>query len=438
VALISVREYEMLPIEESQPGRPSVTSKQAEILTNLKPVYGFELFKYVNKNVLIAQQYVGAIQLGLQTVEILPKIEGTEKEVRRNLVAMLALAHDLDISEGEAARVGAQNHGILEIMIQLFCDKLRTQLHKGLVRRYESEEENLTVLKGRLGIAEQVRLNAGNPERLYCRFDDFQEDIPLNQILKAGVRFLLNISREVSNQRQLAELMLIFQGVSDIPRQSLPWVRVAFDRLTEHYQPCFNLVELFLKGNPPDVTGGDSQAFSLFFDMNILFEEYIGRMVRRVFKPMGWNVILQGPQRYLAVDLNNQHPVFAMKPDITGMIGEQVAWIIDTKWKSLALQKTREGVLQDDLYQMYAYANCYDCSDVVLLYPHHRELGGEAGVRGNYTLNLLSSASEQPFRQMRVATVELSNLSTVAEQLKQILQFTAMYSPKDSVSNQSP
>lgn len=438
MALISVREYEMLPIEESQPGRPSVTSKQAEILTNLKPVYGFELFKYVNKNVLIAQQYVGAIQLGLQTVEILPKIEGTEKEVRRNLVAMLALAHDLDISEGEAARVGAQNHGILEIMIQLFCDKLRTQLHKGLVRRYESEEENLTVLKGRLGIAEQVRLNAGNPERLYCRFDDFQEDIPLNQILKAGVRFLLNISREVSNQRQLAELMLIFQGVSDIPRQSLPWVRVAFDRLTEHYQPCFNLVELFLKGNPPDVTGGDSQAFSLFFDMNILFEEYIGRMVRRVFKPMGWNVILQGPQRYLAVDLNNQHPVFAMKPDITGMIGEQVAWIIDTKWKSLALQKTREGVLQDDLYQMYAYANCYDCSDVVLLYPHHRELGGEAGVRGNYTLNLLSSASEQPFRQMRVATVELSNLSTVAEQLKQILQFTAMYSPKDSVSNQSP
>lgn len=438
MALISVREYEMLPIEESQPGRPSVTSKQAEILTNLKPVYGFELFKYVNKNALIAQQYVGAIQLGLQTVEILPKIEGTEKEVRRNLVAMLALAHDLDISEGEAARVGAQNHGILEIMIQLFCDKLRTQLHKGLVRRYESEEENLTVLKGRLGIAEQVRLNAGNPERLYCRFDDFQEDIPLNQILKAGVRFLLNISREVSNQRQLAELMLIFQGVSDIPRQSLPWVRVAFDRLTEHYQPCFNLVELFLKGNPPDVTGGDSQAFSLFFDMNILFEEYIGRMVRRVFKPMGWNVILQGPQRYLAVDLNNQHPVFAMKPDITGMIGEQVAWIIDTKWKSLALQKTREGVLQDDLYQMYAYANCYDCSDVVLLYPHHRELGGEAGVRGNYTLNLLSSASEQPFRQMRVATVELSNLSTVAEQLKQILQFTAMYSPKDSVSNQSP
>jgi 5-methylcytosine-specific restriction enzyme subunit McrC len=35
------------------------------------------------------------------------------------------------------------------------------------------------------------------------------------------------------------------------------------------------LVELFLKGTPPDVTGGNAQSFSLFFDMNVLFEEYI-------------------------------------------------------------------------------------------------------------------------------------------------------------------
>lgn len=422
MALISVREYEKLHVGEFDADRPSVTPKQAEVITNLKPIYGFEVFKYVNGNTLSAQQYVGTFQFGQHTIEVLPKIDGTETDVRRNLVAMLAVALDLEISEGDAARVAQQNHGILEILIRLFCDKLFAQIHRGLVRRYEAKEENLAVLRGRLGIAEQVRLNAGNPERLYCRFDEFQEDNPLNQILKAGVRLLLGISRDMRNQQQLAELMLVFEGVTDVHRQSLPWSKVVFDRLSDRYMPSFKLVEMFLKAIPPDVTGGAAQSFSLFFDMNVLFEEYIGRIARRTFVPEGYQVVLQGPQQYLALDLANQRPIFAMKPDVVGKLGAKVAWILDTKWKPLSLQKSKEGVQQDDLYQMYAYANCYDCSDVVLLYPHHQELGGVAGVRSSFGLNPLVRAAEQPVRQVRIATVDLSELGAVQQQLRNIIQ----------------
>lgn len=422
MALISVREYEKLHVGEFDADRPSVTPKQAEVITNLKPIYGFEVFKYVNGNTLSAQQYVGTFQFGQHTIEVLPKIDGTETDVRRNLVAMLAVALDLEISEGDAARVAQQNHGILEILIRLFCDKLFVQIHRGLVRRYEAKEENLAVLRGRLGVAEQVRLNAGNPERLYCRFDEFQEDNPLNQILKAGVRLLLGISRDMRNQQQLTELMLVFEGVTDLHRQLLPWSRVVFDRLSERYRPCFKLVEMFLKGTPPDVSGGAEQSFSLFFDMNVLFEEYIGRIARRTFVPKGYQVVLQGPQQHLALDLANQRPVFAMKPDVVGKQGGKVTWILDTKWKPLSLQKSKEGVQQDDLYQMYAYANCYDCSDVVLLYPHHQELGGAAGVRSSFGLNPWVRAAEQPVRQVQIATVDLSELGTVPQQLRNIIQ----------------
>ena len=426
MALISVREYEKLHVGEFDPTRPSVTPQHAEVLTNLKPVYGFEVFKYVNGNTLAAQQYVGTFQLGLHTVEVLPKIDGTEQLVRRNLVAMLAVALDLEISDGDAARVSQQKNGILEILIRLFCDKLFAQVHRGLVRRYEGKEENLSVLRGKLGIAEQVRLNAGNPERLFCRFDEFQEDSPLNQILKAAVRFLLGVSHDIRNQRQLAELLLVFEGIGDCQRQFLPWSGVVFDRLSDRYRPCFRLAELFLKGTPPDVSGGKTQGFSLFFDMNVLFEEYIGRIAKRVFAPMGHQVILQGPQKHLAFDSDDLRPVFAMKPDVVGMLGGSVAWILDTKWKPLSLQKAKEGVQQDDLYQMYAYANCFNCSEVVLLYPHHHELGGEAGVRSNFTLNPWLSASGHPRRQVRIATVELSLLKTVPEQLKNIVYLACM------------
>ena len=421
MALISLQEYGKLHIGEFDPVHPSVFLSQAEVLTNLKATYGFEVFKYVNGKTIAAQQYVGAFQLGSHTVEVLPKVDGDAVNVRRNLVAMLAVALDLDISEGDVARVAVQNHGILEILIRLFCDKLFAQVHRGLVRRYEGREENLPVLRGKLGIVEQIRLNAANPERLFCRFDEFHEDNPLNQVLKAAIHMLLKASRELTNQRQLAELMLIFEGASDCPRESLPWARVVFDRLSERYRPCFKLAELFLKGTPPDVTGGAVQGFSLFFDMNTLFEEYIGRLAVRVFGPLGYRVTLQGPQQYLAFNEDLKRLAFAMKPDVVGHLNSKTAWILDAKWKQLSMEEAKDGVAQSDLYQMYAYANCYGCPDVVLLYPHHKELGPIAGVRGNYLLNpWLLEVRNLEGRRVRVATINLENLKTVPAQLRQL------------------
>lgn len=433
MALISVHEYKSLKIGEFDPaaeGGPSVTEQQADLLTNAKVTNGLEVFKYANKTSLTAQQFVGVFQIGPHTVEVLPKIDGDDQSVRRNLVAMLAVALDLDISEGEAARVATQNHGVLEILIKLFCDKLFIQVHKGLVRRYEGREENLSVLRGKLGIAQQVRLNAANPERLFCRFDEFQEDNPLNQVLRAAIRTLLKISCELGNQRKLAELMLVFEGVSDYPRQSLPWTRVVFDRMSERYRPCFKLAELFLKSTPPDVTGGMAQGFSLFFDMNVLFEEYIGRMAARTFRPLGYQVTLQGPQKHLAYDENQKRAAFAMKPDVVGKLDSQVAWIIDTKWKPLAKKNSwntlstqqKDVVSQQDFYQMYAYANSYDCPNVILLYPHYTELGLDAGVRGSYLLNpWIHEVNDSESRRVKVATIDLSNLKTVPDQLKEII-----------------
>ena len=403
---------------------PSVTQGQALQLRSLKRIHGFDVFKPFSEDTLSAQQYVGAVQIGNLTVEILPKVDGIDGTVmRRNLVGMLAVVLDLKISEGDIAHVATQRHGILEILIRLFCDKLFAQVHRGLVRRYEHREENLSVLRGRIGIVEQVRLNAANPERLFCRFDEFQEDNPLNQILKAAIRLLLAVSQELSNQRQLSELLLAFEGVADFRRSSLPWQRITFDRLNDRYKPTFKLAELFLKATPPDVSGGGVQGFSLFFDMNSLFEEYIGRVATRVFRPHGYKVVLQGPQRYLTYDETLQREAFAMKPDVVGLVGLQAAWIIDTKWKELSKEETRDGVLQGDIYQMYAYSNRYECPEVVLLYPHHGGLGIEHGIRASYRLNTWSEKQfDQENGRVKVGTVDLSDLATVPAQLRALVR----------------
>ncbi len=60
-----------------------------------------------------------------------------------------------------------------------------------------------------------------------------------------------------------------------------------------------------------------------------------------------------------------------MKPDLSLMDGNRVAFVLDAKWKPIdALgNDPKHGIDQDDLYQLYAYAKAYECNLVALVYP---------------------------------------------------------------------
>ena len=72
-------------------------------------------------------------------------------------------------------------------------------------------------------------------------------------------------------------------------------------------------------------------------------------------------------------------------------------------------------------YQMYAYASCYDCPKVLLLYPHHHELGGEPGVRQTFSLNPWA-ANGMTQKEVMVASVDLRELDAVPRQLHLLLK----------------
>jgi 5-methylcytosine-specific restriction enzyme subunit McrC len=186
---------------------------------------------------------------------------------------------------------------------------------------------------------------------------------------------------------------------------------------------CFRLAELFLKQTSPAVTAGTCDSYSLFFDMNTLFEEFMGRIATRIFSSPNTRVIRQGPREYLAcAEWSRPAWAFGMKPDVVAMHSGKALWALDSKWKTLSPQEARDGVSQDDMYQMYAYASCYGCTDVILLYPHHRELTREPGTRVTYSLNpWLAEAQSAAARRVSVATVDLADIGSVASQLKRIV-----------------
>ena len=100
---------------------------------------------------------------------------------------------------------------------------------------------------------------------------------------------------------------------------------------------------------------------------------------------------------------------FQTKPDILIRSQGQVVAIIDTKWK--LYEPGEKEASQADVYQMMAYAQVYQCPNVVLLYPHGERSSAKQGVQRQFTLAESDS-------QLTTATVELlENKTTVLDQL---------------------
>ncbi len=420
---IALGEWEHLPIRDAGEQR-SVTSRQADQLIagaiaverklGMGSGEGASVLVRTHK-ALCARQIVGVLATPDVEIEILPKIDTLgEDGVRDVLVHMLAKAWDLPISDGEAALFSRQEKTLLEVLIRLFCERLFRAVHRGLSRRYLHHEEDLPNLRGRLDIQRQFSTNIVTPNRLACQFSELSADIALNQILKATVVALSKVSRSVRNRRLLMELELGFADITRVAPDRLPWDRVHLDRTDTRYKDLCQLAQALMQRRWQTTTTGGLSGTALMFEMNTLFEDFIGRHVRAIGRASGRSVSLQGPRQFILKDEKGAQR-FATKPDIV-VKGAEGVHIIDTKWKRLvsADVDTKRGVSQSDVYQMLAYGQVYEAKRLTLLYPHHRGLGQEPGVIGTFTM-------PQTGVKLEIATVDVAQLKSVPTQCLDLL-----------------
>ncbi|HEY8594848.1 MAG TPA: restriction endonuclease [Devosiaceae bacterium] len=359
------------------------------------------------RNALRARGVVGILAAGDASLEILPKIDVAPGETpdrqnaatRKRLVHMLAIALDLKIDLGVITDLAWQRETLLEVLIRIFCDKLTETLRKGMPRRYVGSEEALPALRGQLDVNRQFTRHAVNPSRLACRFDLLSEDTPLNRIMKAAVVHLSRLSRRSANQKRLRELAFVYADIADVPVPALRWDEVVIDRTNRSWRELFAMTRLFLHGRYQTTTGGTGEGTAMLFEMNALFEEYIGRLIARALAGTGLTVSLQGGRLFCLSAQDSERGLFQTKPDILIRRGGTVTHVIDTKWKRISsrIDDPKQGVSQADVYQMMAYAQLYRAPHLTLLYPHHPGLGDEEAIHARHRITgqetILATAS---------------------------------------------
>ncbi|MCB2212090.1 McrC family protein [bacterium] len=332
----------------------------------------------------VARQFVGVIQVGRYTIEILPKTAAVRDDApldksrlvreRGNLVEMLRTSGLVTLRERGIAPQALRDVPLFEALLFLFASALLAELQQGSPRSYIRREENLTRWKGKLNAAKQTTRNLLHPERFYVNYSEFSPETPLTRILRAGVLVAKRYAAHPKTRRVLEDCVPWLGGLNN-PVRSPDDVGVTFTRQTDRFKPVHDFSQQLLRQQVNAPVSGGAHIFTLLFDMNQVFEGYVTQLYREIAPQHGVHVIVQGSGQsewllYPRGEDKKGRGHHYLKPDILIRDASKKTppvTVIDTKWKMVPAGKEATS----DLYQLYAYAGQFGESTNILLYPCH-------------------------------------------------------------------
>lgn len=312
-----------------------------------------KLHKYFKNdwNTLKSKQYCGILNFENQDYYLLPKISKKDDNTNLNVfIYMLMKAYNVKLDNEDFASCKNEAHNILEVFIQIFAQKLIKEFKRGIYKEYITEQNNLTTLRGKYLINENLKHNFTNA-KIYCEYDEFSENNILNQFFLYAIKTLLLFTK---NKILLKQCELILNEVENL-NFDIKKLQLHFNRLNNRFKDSFDFAMLLLNKSVP-LFNKDKKSFAFLFDMNELFEKFIGE----IYKDIDNSTRLQTQKIFGNL---------VLKPDIITSI-----MIIDTKYKKV---KDKSDLSTADKYQMFVYGSNFNIKDTMLLYPQHIQKIGD-------------------------------------------------------------
>ena len=371
---------------------------------NKSIVYDYNKIKFIN--------YVGIIKINNLIIEILPKISLSNDIIkdREILVFMLSKCNKLSVDINELLNSNILNNSLLDILAKVFSKKLLNELQKGLYREYVSKEEALSTIKGKILISKSIKENTINKNKMNCKYDEFTEDNLFNAILKRAISVILFSIKNDDVKKELNIINNVLNDISDIYIPNNIILNYKLNRMNNRFLECFTLAKLILLNSSMDKSLGKENGFSILFEMNYLYEEYIGVLLKEVFNDTNISINTQEKSRYLLWNTLKERNEIALKPDIVIYKDNKPKVIIDTKWKRSSIDN-RETYSQSDIYQMYAYITTYtECEECILLYPREENISHSEWKLNQNIGDKRISISEISLESYETSKKELFNL----------------------------
>jgi len=323
------------------------------------------------------KNYVGVIQIGNITIEILPKADKQSTSIKdkenwhKALLKMLAISKRIRIDTVSEASLKKRYHSLLDLYFEIFIKEVNYLLEHGLIKEYRRNNANLTALKGKLNFNKNIQHNLIHKERFYTSHQVYDYNHLINQILYKALLALKSIATNSTLIDSINRTLSHFPEVKDIPINKTHFNRLKSSRKSTKYKDAIQIAKMILLNYSPDIKGGNEHMIALLFDMNKLWEAYIYRMLLRN-KDDSISVSFQNKQKFW--ENRNIKPDLVIKKEVDN---QEEIFIIDTKWK--LLDYTNPKPSDDDLKQMFAYNLYWNAKRSMLLYPNSNEINESFG-----------------------------------------------------------
>lgn len=288
---------------------------------------------------------------------------------------MLISTRHLPCKSASAASLDVARMSLLDVFIHLFLLEVNKVVKQGIARNYETQEENLAYIKGKLLVSQQLRQNLINKHRHYMAYDELTENRPENRLIRSALNWSLRRVKGAA-EHLCQELLFHFSSIPHsrtIPQDMNAWQR---GRHLRHYEPIRPWLEMIFNHQSPTSISGSKDMLSLLFPMERVFESYVAQQLKRQYPRI--NITSQAKKCYLLRHTPRksafEKDMFQLKPDLV-MSDNDKTVIADTKWKLIDENKPGEkyNIKESDIYQMLAYNQTYQIgqqqAEVWLIYP---------------------------------------------------------------------
>ena len=373
--VIQVFEFEMLTLHEDWRGR-YLEKRELEKLYEFNDNNDNQYFTGIRDGVKF-NNYVGVIQIGGLTIEILPKTDKNKgedddfKAWHGALLNMLKICKHINVNSVSEASLKRKHNSLLDLYFEMYLDEVQTLLRIGLIKQYRRDSSNVLALKGQIDFNKNIQQNLIHQERFYTEHQVYDYENLINQIILKGLTILGDLTYNSQLKDKIARLRANFPEIKEITIQKHHFDKVKQNRKTLSYARALQIAKMIILNYSPDIRSGQENMLTLLFDMNKLWEEYIYRMLLRT-KREDVTISFQNKQKFWEGR--------TIRPDIVinKKYGETTeSFIIDTKWKILDINNPKPS--DDDLKQMYAYNLYWDAKRSMLLYPNSNQTDEKFG-----------------------------------------------------------
>ena len=286
--------------------------------------------------------------------------------------------------------------------------QLKKAFRLGLPKSYETRKESLTQVRGRMDPID-CHLNQSRA-RFACTYREHSYENPATQLIARTLEHL-DARSGLHGLHALKQTFQTATGGRRHPLQTLLAAPPIRNPYYADYNPVLDLAKRILKGDLADV-GHHDQASALLFDVSMLFEYFIRKLLRKADMQLHdkttsrWFISPGIPyaRRALIPDLVFDH--------------EGRTFVFDVKYKNFHFGGRSPGVNREDIFQLHTYVgqatNHYDVGGCGLIYPiresqwHNQNLAATGGI---LTSKIRQGGREIPFHVAFVMLPERGEIS---------------------------